>query len=198
MKLKKWLTGTVLSICLLVNVMAMPVASAGLAEDFLNKNFPSLAVLQEEGKGKSALLEGAEFVERLRELAGMGLNQLNQWGDQLKEKGTELVLDHFAGTVNDYVNEQAPLKVEAGYETRIVPVVTIGSKGYIGAAQVSGPKEQVEKCKAALTVEGKLASGAVRIQYLIPIDVNHPVSLDQVHRVQGVGITARLDLGMPE
>jgi hypothetical protein len=38
MKLKKWLTGTVLSICLLVNVMAMPVASAGLAEDFLNKN----------------------------------------------------------------------------------------------------------------------------------------------------------------
>ena len=192
MKLKKWLTGTVLSICLLVNVMAMPVASAGLAEDFLNKNFPSLAALQ------SALLEGAEFVERLRELAGMGLNQLDQWGSQLKEKGTELVLDHFAGTVNDYVNEQAPLKVEAGYETKIVPVVTIGSKGYIGAAQVSGPKEQVEKCKAALTVEGKLASGAVRIQYLIPIDVNHPVSLDQVHRVQGVGVTARLDLGMPE
>ncbi len=186
MKLKKWLTGTVLSICLLVNVMAMPVASAGLAEDFLNKNFPSLAALQEEGKGKSALLEGAEFVERLRELAGMGLNQLDQWGSQLKEKGTELVLDHFAGTVNDYVNEQAPLKVEAGYETKIVPVVTIGSKGYIGAAQVSGPKEQVEKCKA------------VRIQYLIPIDVNHPVSLDQVHRVQGVGVTARLDLGMPE
>jgi len=126
------------------------------------------------------------------------LNQLDQWGSQLKEKGAELVLDHFAGTVNDYVNEQAPLKVEAGYETKIVPVVTIGSKGYIGAAQVSGPKEQVEKCKAALTVEGKLASGAVRIQYLIPIDVNHPVSLDQVHRVQGVGVTARLDLGMPE
>ena len=47
-------------------------------------------------------------------------------------------------------------------------------------------------------MEGKLASGAVRIQYLIPIDVNHPVSLDQVHRVQGVGVTARLDLGMPE
>lgn len=198
MKLKKWLTGTVLSICLLVNVMVMPVASAGFADSFFIDNFPSLAALQEDGRKKSAILEGAEFFERWRILVEKGMEKLDQWGSQLKEKGTELVLDHFAGTVNDYVNEQAPLKVEAGYETKIVPVVTIGSKGYIGAAQVSGPKEQVEKCKAALTVEGKLASGAVRIQYLIPIDVNHPVSLDQVHRVQGVGVTARLDLGMPE
>jgi len=198
MKLKKWITGTVLSLCMLVNVMAMPVASAGFADSFFNDNFPSLAALQEDGRKKSAILEGAEFFERWRILVEKGMEKLDQWGSQLKEKGTELVLDHFAGTVNDYVNEQAPLKVEAGYETKIVPVVTIGSNGYIGAAQVSGPKEQVEKCKAALTVEGKLASGAVRIQYLIPIDVNHPVSLDQVRRVQGVGVTARLDLGMPE
>ena len=198
MKLKKWITGTVLSLCMLVNVMAMPVASAGFADSFFIDNFPSLAALQEDGRKKSAILEGAEFFERWRILVEKGMEKLDQWGSQLKEKGTELVLDHFAGTVNDYVNEQAPLKVEAGYETKIVPVVTVGSKGYIGAAQVSGPKEQVENCKAALTVEGKLASGAVRIQYLIPIDVNHPVSLDQVRRVQGVGVTARLDLGMPE
>ena len=55
----------------------------------------------------------------------------------------------------------------------------------------------MEKCKAALTVEGKLASGAVRVQYLVPIDTNRPVSLDNVHRVQGVGVSARLDLSFP-
>ena len=68
---------------------------------------------------------------------------------------------------------------------------------YIGAAQISGPKEQVDKCKAALSVEGQMASGAVRIQYLVPIDTNKPTSLDNVHRVQGVGVSARLDLGFP-
>ena len=100
-------------------------------------------------------------------------------------------------TLFDLVNENAPLKMESGCATKIVPVVTIGSKGYIGAAQISGPKEQVDKCKAALTVEGQLASGAVRVQYLVPIDTNKPTSLDNVHRVQGVGVSARLDLGFP-
>ena len=78
-----------------------------------------------------------------------------------------------------------------------MPVVTVGSKGYIGAAQICGPKEKLEKCKAALTVEGQLASGTVRVQYLVPIDTARPTSLDNVHRVQGVGVSARLDFGFP-
>jgi hypothetical protein len=116
----------------------------------------------------------------------------------LKTKGIALVLDYFPEKINEYVNENAPLAVEPGYATKIVPVVTVGSKGYIGAAQISGPKEQVDKCKAALTVEGRLASGTVRVQYLIPIDTNTPASLETIHRVQGVGVSARLDLGFPE
>ena len=35
MKLKKWLLGTVLSFCLLMNMLAMPAASAG----FRNRSF---------------------------------------------------------------------------------------------------------------------------------------------------------------
>ena len=197
MKMKKWLTGTVLSLCLLLNTLAMPAVSAGVMDEFAEKNFPTIVALQEEYKSKSSVLEGMEYFERWHELVDQGIAKLNEWGDMLKEKGMSLTLDHFSEKINEYVNENAPLKIEKGCATKIVPVVTIGSKGYIGAAQVSGPKEQVDKCKAALTVEGKLASGAVRIQYLVPIDTNKPTSLDNVHRVQGVGVSARLDLGFP-
>ena len=197
MKLKKWLFGTVLSFCLLMNTLSMPVASAGVLDEFAEKNFPTIVALQDEYKNKSAVLEGMEYFERWREYVDQGVAKLQEWGDKLKEKGMTLALDHFSEKIDDYVNENAPLKIESGSATKIVPVVTIGSKGYIGAAQISGPKEQVDKCKAALSVEGQLASGAVRIQYLIPIDTNKPTSLDNVHRVQGVGVSARLDLGFP-
>ena len=197
MRMNKWLPGIVLSVCLLMNTLAMPTASAGVLDEFAGKNFPTIVALQEEYKSKSAFREGLEYFDRWHEFVDEGIAKLNEWSDMLKEKGVSLALDHFAGKINDYVNENAPFKIEEGYETKIVPVVTVGSKGYIGAAQLCGPKEQLEKCKAALTVEGQLASGTVRIQYLVPIDNNKPTSLENVHRVQGVGVSARLDLGFP-
>ena len=197
MKLNKWILGTVFSLCLLLNTLAMPAASAGVFEDFADRNFPTIVALQEEYKNKSAVLEGMEYFERWHELVDQGIAKLNEWSDMLKKRGMSLALDHFSEKIDEYVNENAPLKIESGCATKIVPVVTVGSKGYIGAAQISGPREQVDKCKAALTVEGQLASGAVRIQYLVPIDTNKPTSLDNVHRVQGVGVSARLDLGFP-
>ena len=141
--------------------------------------------------------ESLQYLENWQEYVDKGIEKLNELSDMLKEKGMTLALDHFSGKINDYVNENAPFKIEEGYETKIVPVVTVGSKGYIGAAQICGPKEQLDKCKAALTVEGQLASGTVRVQYLVPIDTAKPTSLENVHRVQGVGVSARLDLGFP-
>ena len=197
MKIKKWLMGTVLSLCLLMNALAMPTASAGTLGDLLAERFPSISALQEKLENKGVLQDGREYLENWREYVDRGIEKLNELSDLLKEKGTALALDHFSGKINDYVNENAPFKIEEGYETKIVPVVTVGSKGYIGAAQICGPKEQLEKCKAALTVEGQLASGTVRIQYLVPIDTARPTSLENVHRVQGVGVSARLDIGFP-
>ena len=197
MRAKMWMLGTVLSLCLLLNGLAMPSASAGAIDEFAANHFPTIVALQDQFDSKSAVEEGMKYFERWHELVDQGVAKLNEWGDRLKEKGMTLVLDHFSEKIDEYVNENAPLKIENGCATKIVPVVTIGSKGYIGAAQISGPKEQVDKCKAALTVEAQLASGAVRIQYLVPIDTNKPTSLENVHRVQGVGVSARLDLGFP-
>ena len=197
MKIKKWLMGAVLALCLLMNTLAMPAASAGALGDLVAERFPSLYALQEKLENKDALRQGMEYLENWKEYVDLSIEKLNELSDMLKEKGVSLALDHFSGKINDYVNENAPFKIEEGYETKIVPVVTVGSKGYIGAAQICGPKEQLEKCKAALTVEGQLASGAVRVQYLVPIDTARPTSLENVHRVQGVGVSARLDLGFP-
>ena len=197
MRAKMWMLGTVLSLCLLLNGLAMPSASAGAIDEFAANHFPTIVALQDQFDSKSAVEEGMKYFERWHELVDQSVAKLNEWGDMLKEKGVSLVLDHFSEKIDEYVNENAPLKIEKGCATKIVPVVTIGSKGYIGAAQVCGPKEQVDKCKAALTVEGQLASGAVRVQYLVPIDTNKPASLDNVHRVQGVGVSARLDLAFP-
>lgn len=197
MKIKKWLLGTVLSLCLLINTLAMPAASAGALEDFAGKNFPTIMALQEKMENRNALQESLEYFARWHDLVDQGIAKLGEWGDMLKEKGMTLALDHFSEKINEYVNEKAPFKIENGHETKIVPVVTVGSKGYIGAAQICGPKEQLDKCKATLTVEGQLASGAVRVQYLVPIDTDSPASLENVHRVQGVGVSARLDLGFP-
>ena len=197
MKIKKWLTGAVLSLCLLMNTLAMPVASAGTLGDIVAERFPSISALQEKLGNKDTLRESLQYLENWQEYVDKGIEKLNELSDTLKEKGMTLALDHFSGKINDYVNENAPFKIEEGYETKIVPVVTVGSKGYIGAAQICGPKEQLEKCKAALTVEGQLASGAVRVQYLVPIDTAKPTSLENVRRVQGVGVSARLDLGFP-
>ena len=193
MKIKKWLAGAVLSLCLLMNTLAMPAASAGTLGDMVAERFPSISALQEKLGNRESL----QYLENWQEYVDKGIEKLNELSDMLKEKGMTLALDHFSGKINDYVNENAPFKIEEGYETKIVPVVTVGSKGYIGAAQICGPKEQLDKCKAALTVEGQLASGTVRVQYLVPIDTARPTSLENVHRVQGVGVSARLDLGFP-
>ena len=141
MKIKKWLTGAVLSLCLLMNTLAMPAASAGTLGDMVAERFPSISALQEKLGNKDSLRESLQYLENWQEYVDKGIEKLNELSDTLKEKGMTLALDHFSGKINDYVNENAPFKIEEGYETKIVPVVTGGSKGYIGAAQICGPKE---------------------------------------------------------
>ena len=79
MKLKKWLFGTVLSFCLLMNTLSMPAATAGVLDEFAEKNFPSIVALQDEYKNKSAVLEGMEYFERWREYVDRGVAKLQEW-----------------------------------------------------------------------------------------------------------------------
>lgn len=59
-----------------------------------------------------------------------------------------------------------------------------------GAAQVSGPKEQVDKCQAALQLEASFFK-SFRAKALIPVD---KVAISGINRVQGVGVSAQIDV----
>ena len=76
------------------------------------------------------------------------------------------------------------------YTTKVVPIISIGTKGYIGAAQVTGPASSIEQVKAVAQVEGSF-NGMVRVKGLVPVDSTNPVGAS---RVQGVGVSALIDL----
>ena len=83
--------------------------------------------------------------------------------------------------------------VKTSYATKVVPIIAVGTKGYVGAAQISGPRALVDKCKGALALEGDFLNRSFRVQALIPVD-----SVDPSHctRVQGVGVSAKIDVAI--
>ena len=113
-------------------------------------------------------------------------------GDVLKVGGIGYLVDRYADELNDFINAlTAKHGVSSEYATKVVPIITIGSGGYVGAAQVSGPQELVDECKAALQLEGNFMSNTFRVKALIPIDSKNPTNFS---RVQGVGVSAQIDV----
>ncbi len=78
-------------------------------------------------------------------------------------------------------------------DTKVVPVLSVGRKGYIGAAQVSGSSRLVERARAVLQLETEFDGGRYRIKLLSPVDSVNPFDVD---RVRGVGITGLADIAL--
>lgn len=94
-------------------------------------------------------------------------------------------LDSFINTIT--LNKGAEYK---GF-TKVVPIVSLGSGAHIGAAQVGGTtKADVDRTQAVAQLEGEWSS--IRARALIPIDSVNPIQ--QFRRVQGVGVTAIIDV----
>lgn len=94
--------------------------------------------------------------------------------------------------LNDFINKitfNNGVKF-SGY-TKVVPIVSIGTGTRIGAAQVGGvTKSSVDRTKAVAQLEGEFSR--IRAKVLIPIDSENPTK--QFKRVQGVGVTAIIDV----
>jgi len=92
-------------------------------------------------------------------------------GDILKVGGIGLLLDKFSTPLNNFINTlMAKHGAGTDYATKVVPILTVGSKGYIGAAQVTGPTDLVDQTEA---------------------DSKNPTNFS---RVQGVGVSAIIDI----
>ncbi len=112
-------------------------------------------------------------------------------GDILKVGGVAFIVDRFAGPLNNFINTlTAKHNANSNYATKVVPIITLGSGGYVGAAQISGPQDQVNKTQAAIQIEADFNS-QLRVKALIPIDSKNPVNFS---RVQGVGVSALIDV----
>ena len=117
-------------------------------------------------------------------------------GDILKEGalifGGGALVKAIGPQLNDFINT---LTFNRGVRfdgyTKVVPIVSIGNGTRIGAAQVGGvTKDAVDRVKAVGQLEGEF--NRIRAQALIPIDSENP--LQQFKRVQGVGVTAIIDI----
>ena len=95
-------------------------------------------------------------------------------------------------SINSAINS-VMMKEGAGtnYATKVVPIVSIGNSGYIGAAQVIGDADQVAKVEAVGQLEISWNDKLFRIKGLIPMDSKNPTSFS---RVQGVGVSAVIDV----
>ena len=113
-------------------------------------------------------------------------------GGVVKVGGIAILVDKYGASINSAINS-VMMKEGAGtnYATKVVPIVSIGNKGYIGAAQVIGDADQVEKVKAVGQLEISWNDKLFRIKGLIPMDSVNPASFS---RVQGVGVSAVIDV----
>jgi len=112
-------------------------------------------------------------------------------GDIIGVVGGGLIVGALADEINDFINT-VTLNRGAKNEdtTKVVPIVSLGQGARIGAAQVSGPKDAVEKTKAVAQLEVRFKD-RFRIEILIPVDSANPIK--SFRRVQKVGLSALVD-----
>lgn len=110
----------------------------------------------------------------------------------LKLFGIGYVVQHFSGDINKFIN-QVTLKHNAATQqaTKVVPIVSIGKGGYIGAAQVTGTAEALKKVKAVAQGELDVSGSDVRLRALIPVDTTNPTK--GIKGISGVGVAAMVD-----
>lgn len=113
-------------------------------------------------------------------------------GGVVKVGGIGYVVDRFSDQLNSFINKlMMKNNVETEYATKVVPIISLGDSGYIGAAQVIGPQSRVDQVEAVAQVEANFNDRLFRIKGLVPVDSKNPTNLS---RVDGVGVSAVIDV----
>lgn len=145
-------------------------------------------------KAKTTILVAAAAVGGM--IVGQSLPATAQVGDILKGGAIALVVDKFSGDIDRFVNRVTGNNTNNVREsTRVVPILSIGKGTYVGAVQVTGPKNMVDKVKAVAQIEGSTKIGSeVRIRGLIPVATTRVNNLGSLSRIKGVGVSALVDV----
>lgn len=124
---------------------------------------------------------------------GLGALAYAQLGSILKGGAVALVVDKFGPQINRGINALTGNKnLSPDQSTKVVPILSIGNGSYLGAVQVNGSQQALDKVKAVAQLEGKVnVIGGIRLRALIPIAAR---SVSNLHRVPGVGVSALVDI----
>ena len=111
-------------------------------------------------------------------------------GDILKVGGVVWLVSQYDDEIDSFLTTALDERDAAAMgATKVVPILSLGRGGYIGAAQVVGNPENVQRVKAVVQVEGRF--GSVRAQKLLP------TATDRVSgnpdRAKGVGVSAVIE-----
>lgn len=114
-------------------------------------------------------------------------------GNVLKIGGIGGVVKQFGPQINRFINT-ITMQKNAGnnFATKVVPIISIGDGKQIGAVQVTGSQELVDRTACVIQLEGRTL-GSVRVRALIPSDTINPLKFN---RVQGVGVSALIDISI--
>jgi hypothetical protein len=124
-------------------------------------------------------------------LAFAGVAVAIDLGDLLKVGGVAVVVDKFGPEIDKTINKALGERgAEAQGATKVVPIISVLTGGYIGAAQVVGVPDKVKKVQAVAQTEPTM--GGVRVTVLVPVSTKTPHHA--IERVTGVGISAVIDI----
>jgi hypothetical protein len=122
--------------------------------------------------------------------ASMSAVQANLFGSILKVGGVAFLVDQYKKPINNFINKALGERgAQAMGATKVVPILSIGSGGYIGAAQVVGVPSAVQKTQAVVQIE--ISAGSFRATGIVP--VSRKTVSGSPERMKGVGVSAVVD-----
>jgi hypothetical protein len=127
-------------------------------------------------------------------LLGGGLAAMNAWaidlGNILKVGGIAFLVSQYDKELDTFISSALGERGAAAKgATKVVPILSLGGGGYIGAAQVVGNPENVKSVKAVFQVEGRIGSFTPRI--LVPTTTDKVTGSPD--RAKGVGVSAVIE-----
>jgi len=112
-------------------------------------------------------------------------------GTVLKIGGIALVVKQFGPEIDHFINGLLSQRgIEGEGMTKVVPVIRVGVGTAVGAVQVQGTAEQVQKVQAVAEIEVKIGS-SVRARGLVPV-TTQKVDTGMIKGVGGVAVTANI------
>ena len=127
-------------------------------------------------------------------LAGTAALAVNLGEAILRTVATGVVVNAIAKPADKGINTLLMNRnLPPGTATKVVPVLSVGEKGYVGMAQVAGSKSLVNKAESVVQVETSFANKQYRIKLLMPMNSVNPIG---VSRVKGLGVSALIDMAL--